>query len=395
MSSTLVGEKSNRRCEVFDFDFSKTEKHNNADVLNTFSIPGTSYTYVLNINDWKDYSGKVAWINPDTLVNTTLPQFDNFMAEAKYDKDSYTNTGGVYYKVKARKVRGIVSYGLLVKISHDLAEKDVWAELDLHHYEPPVNVGEMLNVGGEKVSIGSNDVAVAPEGAYPYYDLDNFQKYSRVFNDNEKVVITQKLHGENQLIVYKNGELHTRSRNYWKKEFSGKPSFTVESLIEKGVEEVRAKELYRTKVENFKPCTNQWWTVLRNTSPLLKFCQEHEGFGIFGENYGSISGYPYDCKQGERKFRAFDIIKPDGQFVDWDEFKELTQAYNIDIVPVISDDFTFNKDELVQLAQTYENKLGKCRYNEGICVRPIKERFDPKLGRVHLKIKSAKFLEKE
>ena len=397
-STISVDGKSTHQCEVFDFDFSKTEKHPDADVLNTFSIPETCYTYVLNINDWKDYKGKVAWICPDTLVNVLKPEFNFLIDQAKYDKDSYTGTGGSYYRVKAKKIRGVVSYGLLVKIGDEVAlagKEAVWNSLGLYHYEAPVNVGETLVVGKEKINIGSNEIAKAPEGINPpYYDLDAFQKYSRLFIDNEPVTVTQKLEGENAFYVYKNGEYHCRSRNCWKKEFSSCPGFTVESLIEAGCEEKKAKELYRTKVENFKPVTNSWWGILKSSPPLLKFLKENEGYGVFGENYGHVKGFQYDCKQGERKFRAFDILAPDGRFLDFDEMEEILSRYAVPMVPIIYTDYPFNRDELIKLGDEYVNQLGTCKVNEGIVVVPKKERFDKRLGRVKLKIKSSKYLEK-
>ena len=397
-STISANGKSTHQCEVFDFKFAETTPIENTDNLHTFSIPGTCYSYVLNKNDWREYTGKTAWICPDTLVNVLKPEFNFLLNEAKYDKDSYTGTGGSYYRVKAKKIKGVVSYGLLTKIGDEIAlagKEAVWDFLGLYHYEAPVNVGQTLVVGDKKIDIGSNDIAKAPDGVNcPYYDLDSFQKYSRLFVDNELVAVSQKLEGENPFYIYKNGEYHCRSRNYWKKEFSSCPGFTVESLIEAGCEEEKAKELYRTKIENFKPVTNQWFGVLRATPSLLKFLKENEGYGCFGENYGAVKGFQYDCKQGERKFRAFDVLAPDGRFLDFDEMEALLNKYEVPMAPIIHRDYPFNRDELIKLGNEYVNQLGTCKVNEGIVVVPKKERFDERLGRVKLKIKSSKYLEK-
>src|SRR6185436_3729435 len=101
------------------------EPHGNADQLSVARIGG--YQCVVRTQDWP--SGKLgAYVPPDTLVPTEATEFKFLADKARIDG---------YYRVRAMKLRGALSFGLLVpapegsKLGDDVAQ-----QLGCVHYEP-------------------------------------------------------------------------------------------------------------------------------------------------------------------------------------------------------------------------------------------------------------------
>ena len=385
---------TNHDCPVLDFDFSKIQKHPNADRLGVYQIGMYEYFYCLSLADWSECTDlkKVVWIPPQSLVPVGNPEFSFLATEAKYDVNSNTSRGGSYARIKAKKLRGVNSFGLLIPYFGPLEEGENAAnELGVVHYEAPINVdknGKALFVGGDSAS--------APSGDAPTYDLEAFRKYGRIlFQEGDSVNITVKIHGENSRVVFKDGSLHVGSRNGWKKELATAPAITIEDLVAKGVDPVKAAEIFETKVTNHKAVRSYWWTALEEIPGVEKFCRENHGCVIYGENYGHNPGYRYDCKPGSRRFRAFDIRKADGSWMLATHFFEACKEYDIPTAPVISYDMAFSFDEVVRLSnEALEPNFHSGGICEGIVVWLNEERYNAKYGRAKLKIVSMAYAEK-
>jgi len=383
MESTIVAEeKSTHQCPIFKFEFSKVVKHENADKLGVYRIPDSDYSYVLNLEDWKDYNGLVCWVPPDSLVDTTKEQFQFLITETKYAADS--SKGNEYARVKAKKIRQIVSYGLLVKVDKEL--EDGGDYLGIVHYEPPIVNDKNGLTGGED--------ATPPSGTYPKYDVDAFLKYGkRMFVEGEPVIISEKIHGANSRYLYKDGSYHCGSRTLWKKEFSSAPKLTLEELTVKMGDEAKAKEVYERAVVNFKPKQNMWWTALNNTPTLKTFLEQNPGYAVYGEVYGQVQkGFSYGVNGGVA-FAAFDILKPDGKWMDTDEFFEICDKNSIPHVPIVAS-VSFDFDTVAKLCEGNSLVPGANHIREGVVICPIKERWDERLGRVKLKVINPSYLEK-
>jgi RNA ligase (TIGR02306 family) len=381
MESTIVAtEKSTHQIETFVLAALKT--HPNADTLSLITIGDTDYSYAGKTDDWKERVGQtVAWIPPDSLVDVRLPEFNFLAAEAKYDENSQPDKTGCYARIKAKKLRGVVSYGLLVPYHGQ--------NLDIKHYEPPVDVG------GAKNQLTGGDVAKAPSGVFPKYDVDAFLKYGKkMFVEGEPVFITEKIHGANARYVYKDGVMHCGSRTEWKKEFTAPPNLTLEDLILRIGDEARAKEVYEKVVLNHKPKKNMWWEAFSVTPGLHLFCQSNPGYAVYGEVYGQVQkGFHYGVKNGVA-FRAFDILTPEGRWMDAEEFVNTCEYVGIPYVPILEKNFPFNFDAVSKMCEgnTLVDNAGHIR--EGVVVSPMKERWDARLGRVKLKIINPAYLEK-
>lgn len=381
-------EVKNRECPVFKFSMSLTEPHFNADSLRTFNIPNTLYSYVLRTEDWEGYEGLVCWVLPESLVDVSLPQFSWLEKDKKFDKLGFKSKEPTHALVKAKKLRGIISYGLLVKVDDTYKEgEDASEHLGIIHWSPAEETG-----GGAT----GGDVESPPPGIFTKYDCENgFGKEGRrVFVEGEPVYCSCKIHGANGMYTFTNSRMYARSRTEFKREFSSPPDITIEKLIERGVDPEKAAAIYESKVTNHKAERNSlWWKVL--SPEVEKFCRDNPDWRVYGEVYGQVqSGFNYGLPKGVSKFAAFDIMKPDGTFLDPEDFIKTCDDNKIDRVPTVAIGIPFNVEEMKRLSDGMSLMPGATNIREGIVVKPMKERRLHSFGRVFVKFISPTYSEK-
>ncbi len=159
-------------CDVVEI---KLTSHPNADTLSLVMVG--DFQCAVRTEDWKD--GDLAvYIPPDSIV----PETKDFEFLGKHRR------------IKARKLRGEWSVGLLipapdgVKIGDDCME-----QLGIVHYEPQVSGN--FKTGGDNVSL-PKPKETSKSGLFtPVYDVLNFRKYSKLFSHGEEVIVTEKIHG--------------------------------------------------------------------------------------------------------------------------------------------------------------------------------------------------------
>lgn len=358
--------------------------HPNADRLEITSIYGFPSCVVKG--QYKE-GDLVAFVPPDNIVDTTKEEFAFLAPKAKADST---------YRVKACKLRGSVSYGLIVPAPKGAKEgDDVASLLGVTHYEPPPEKGSEL--GGEQSEPG-------PEIYCPKYDLEAFRRYANdVFEEGEPVIVSEKIHGCNAKYTFYNGRMWCGSRTQWKREYPDMSHLTVESLLEKGVEEERAQQIVE-KAHSKQGEKNVWWRILDQYPGLEKFCRENPCAVVFGEIYGWVQSLRYGHQQGEVSFAAFDILK-DAQWMCAPEaVNESIQhhfpwvplfhhRYYIDGEPTGIEPIEYSFDKLCELAEG-QSTLPKANHiREGIVIQPLYEKTHYKIGRVKLKLVSAAYLE--
>jgi RNA ligase (TIGR02306 family) len=349
------------------------EKHDNADALSVVQVFG--YTCCVRTADWQGIP-LAAYIPPDSSVDARRPEFAFLAADAKED-------GSV--RIKARKLRGVVSFGLLIPAPPGTTVgEDVAARLGVTHYEPPIK-GEggtnrqSLYMGGE--------VATGPDVFTVKYDVDAFRRYNYLFSLCETVIVTEKLDGASAKYVYKDGKMHCSSRTEWKKEYPSYDHVTVESLVAREVPEEKAREIVDRLLSKPKK-RNMWWEILSRTPTLEKFCQDNPGVVVYGEVFGNVGRIKYAGPDG---FAAFDVMK-DGRWVDGLVARDMLLKAEVPCVPLVGTiPYDFNKIcELAEGQSLYDPKA----IREGIVVKPVIERRDRHVGRVQFKCVSAAYLEK-
>ena len=358
------------------------EKHPNADTLSLCKV-FDGYTCVVKTADWLNIKRGV-FIPPDSLVDVAKPEFKFLEKEAKYNENSYK--GKQFARVTAKKLRGIISYGLLIPAPGFSNIEDNLAEYyEIKHFEPPINAQEnklYCMIGGE--------VAKPPTGFFPKYDVDSFLRYGKmVFTEGESVSISEKIHGASGKYVYQNNQFYCGSRTEFKKEYAVPPIYNKIELENKLGKEKATDIILKLeeKIANWKPKRNMWWQALHQDENLQKFLKDNENVAIYGEVIG-CQDFRYNLKPSEIDFYVFDIMK-NGKWINVQEAREFGK--NLKWVPLLYDNFPFKFDELIKLSQR-NSVLNNNQIAEGIVVKPILEREHFTIGRVQLKIINPDYL---
>ena len=312
-------------CDVVEI---KLESHPNADALSLVMVG--DFQCAVRTEDWKD--GDLAiYIPPDSIV----PETEQFKFL------------GQHRRIKARKLRGEWSVGLLIPApSGAKIGDDFMKQLGITHYEPQIH--GHFSTGGDNVT--------EPEGFFPRYDVLNFRKYSRLFNDEEEVIVTEKLHGCNSRFTCVDNQIYCGSRRFWKQEDPN----------------------------------NLWWKALDQNEALRTWLKNHQDLTVYGEVFGQVQNLKYGAKPGEIFFAAFDILKGD-QWLDFDEAHEI--GASLPWVPLVYRG-PFDKEKILAFAEGDSLYPNAQNIREGVVVKPVRERTDHHIGRVQLKVVSNKYLEK-
>lgn len=344
----------------------KIEKHPYADSLDVATVMG-NYPVIVKLNQF--VTGQLACYFPiDTAVDLSLPEF-SFLDRAR---------------IKAKRIRQIYSQGLLLEAPPDLKEGDsIVDRYNLKKFVYPEEVEDILALPEEErkyylipkidqsfiAKIKGRNAAAPPKNwSAPYYDLDSVRKYGGLFIDGEVVVCTEKCDGSNSFFRHDGEQFFVKSRNFYKK---------------------RPEE----------DANDSWWQIaikLDLENKLSKF----PDYGIYGELYGQVSPFFYDCNivdgKIEHKFRIFDIYDfKKNMFLDYDDMIAVANELGIETMPVVYRGPWKADKSLYALAEqdTHFNIAlpQASRIMEGIVIRPEHERIDPHAGRIVLKLKSEKY----
>lgn len=388
--------KSTHRVEVVPL---KLERHPNADKLSVARVYG--FSAVTGTAQWEGAT-LAAFVPDDTLVPVDHPAFAFLAPKAKYED-------GTMARIKPIKLRGVQSMGLLVPAPPgSQVGDDVAHHYGVKRYEPPVR-GTNGPAGG---LFSGGETASPPEGSPSFkYDLEAGRRYAaEVFTPGEECVYTEKTHGANAKFLFAGGRMHCGSRTEWKKEYPSydhvKEADLVAGLLAKNkrsegrpgwepLAEEAAAERARAiiaKLNSEPKVRNMWWQALDATPGLRMFCEANPGVTVFGEVYGAVQDLPYGFKKGEVAFAAFDLWK-DGRFLDYDDARRLTEGFPLPWVPVLART-GFDFELACTLAEGPSTYPGADHVREGCVVKPVRERWDERVGRVALKWVGNGYLER-
>lgn len=322
-------------CDVVEI---KLELHPNADSLSLVKIG--DFQCAVRTEDWKD--GDLAvFIPPDSVVPDTK-EFE-FL--------------GKHRRIKARKLRGEWSVGLLIPASDGAkVGDDCMEQLGIVHYEPPITITGNFSTGGENVK--PPRVSERSTGGLftPVYDVLNFRKYSSRFEAGEEVIVTEKIHGANARFVCIDDVIFCGSRKFWKKEDPN----------------------------------NLWWKVFNQQTALGAWLRHNQNLVVYGEVFGQVQSLKYGALNGQIFFAAFDILRG-GQWLDFDEAHKIGAP--LPWVPLVYRG-PFNKEKILAFAEGDSIWPSAQNTREGVVVKPIHERTDSHIGRVQLKIVGNRYLSK-
>jgi RNA ligase (TIGR02306 family) len=317
-------------------------KHPGADTLSMATIEGCPVIFGTEM--FKE--GDVAiYVPVDAVVPTTVPG---------------TEFLGKHRRIKAKKLRGIFSMGLLLPIKGLFP---ITVEYSGNQYAPEdgTNVAEVLGITKyeepEPIFMQTGNCS-APKttNAPPVYDVESFRKYHYLFEPGEEVYVSEKIHGTNARFVYWDGQLHCGSHKTWK-----------------------------TQDDN-----NLWWKVAKayNLEERLK---RDPGMILYGEIYGRVQDLHYGAKLNELFFRAFDVYHTGvGQWLSYLPFVCFCDELEIPRVPLLYKGPYLGFEDLAIFAEGQSTLAAHIK--EGFVIKPTMERWNNKTGRTIAKLISDAYL---
>jgi len=350
----------------------KVEKHPDADALDICTVLG-DYPVITKRDEYKigDLAG---YIPIDSIVpDTSLFYFLCPVNREQYEEDGEVKSrilgpkyevGAVpekYRRIKAKKIRGRYSQGMLVQ-RHEIFYADPYLKV-----EPGLSIVDHLglkkweeeeedNIPNAKKSKGAN-AEKAPQGwAIPYYDIEGLRKYIACLGENEEIVLSEKVHGSNAAFCHDGERLWVKSRNFYKKMDEDDP----------------------------------WWDIAIRYN-LTEKLAKHPFHVFFGELYGQVKGFRYDCEivngKMQSKIRFFDIWDVKNmRYLDYDPFVAMVKDVGLETMPELYRGVWLGKDAMYPYAEGMTTLGGK-HIREGFVLRTVKERYEPRLdSRMQVKL---------
>ncbi len=306
------------------------EKHPNADALEIVNVHG-GYPCIVKLGQFK-VGDLAAYVPVDSLCPTDVPGFE------------FLGGPGEIVRIKAKRLRGIFSMGLLIPAPEGSPEgDDVTDVLRVTHYDPQPVWRTTGAPGGSFVS--SNAVHVPFQ--WPVYDIEALRKHKSLFNDGEIVEITEKIHGCNSRYVVFDNQLWVGSRNQGKKEDE----------------------------------SDLWWRIAKQFDLANKLAMI-PGIVVYGEVFGQVQDLKYSRDGIDwRVFDMYDLNRE--RWLDLPELNTLCEELGLPRVPVLYYG-PYSYDKCVELAEG-QSTIGN-NVREGVVVKPVINRYERGVGRLILKI---------
>lgn len=339
------------------FKLEKFGKAKNSDNLSIVDVEGVPVLF--NTNQFS-LGQLVAHVPHDAVVSLERPEF-KFLDDGSGEKT---------FRVRAKKLRGITSYGFLVPAPDGSKPGDnAAAILGIKKYEEPVP----LSSGGET----AHDPGYAPK----YTDIQKFNKYNHVLNEGEGVVVTEKIHGCNAMYLFKNNTFYVRSHKEYKRD-DALCSLCNTAAIPGNP---RCPEPSCNRVRT----VNLFWRAA-TLGDLEAKLRSLEGLAVFGEIFGQVQDLKYGATKDEIFFRAFDVYDTHfGRYLDHQEAQDKVHSVGIPWVPELYRG-PYTKEKIESLVEGKSSLADNIR--EGVVIKPLAERFDEHCkGRVILKYISEQY----
>lgn len=309
--------------------------HENADRLEI--IPVNGWQAVVGKGQFK-LGDRAVYIEPDYTVPTNRPEFA-FLAKEGKER----------HRLKAIRLRGVLSYGLLIPLPVALGDRavgdDVMADLSVERYEPPIEFGP-------RDELPHNEW---PQVHAPKFDIESLQKFPGILQPGEPVIVTEKIHGANARYVFVDGVFYMGSRTRW-----------------------------------LKPDAMHEWRRAADSEPRIRsWCGGHPGVVLYGEVFGAVQSLKYGSSSAVR-FAAFAASERG----EWWDTERLHADPSLPVVPVIYEG-PWDPSLVLPLAELDSSVqgVGSGHMREGIVIVPKRERRCGEIGRVALKHISNRYWE--
>ena len=306
-------------------------------------------------------------------------------------------------RVKAVKLRGTLSQGILHKVQHGTIEVPRYEECDSQTYTAfgkdvveGQDVAEILQITKYEPILPSSlsgDMYYAGRHLTVHFDIENYKKYPDIIADGEEVVMTEKLHGT----FFGIGILP--DHEYDPKHIFGKYVLFSKGLGAQGLcFKLSEKSEQTAYLKAAEKCG--LFDALETAKSLLEGEETEQGFDrplyllgeVFGGSIQDAGWYSNDIS-----FRLFAVVSGYNQpslysYFDYDQVVSLANLIGVETVPILYRG-PFSKEVMLQYTTGKETVSGTERnMREGLVVVPTKERTHPAIGRVALKSVSEEYI---
>lgn len=342
----------------------KVEKHSDADALDIATVLG-DYPVIVKRGEYQ-VGDLAAYINIDTIVPDVEAYY--FLCPRSYEK--YTDESGEIKQravgskysvgsvperhrvIRAKRIRGIYSQGMLVPAPEGLNVGDSVAEiLQLQKVEED----NEDNIVSPKMR-GANAESPPKGWAIPYYDIEGIRKYLSCVEAEQDVILSEKLNGSNAGFCHDGEKLWVKSRNWYKRFDSEDPWH--DAATRHNLQEKLAKY------------------------PMLVF---------FAELVNQVKGFRYSAEIIDGKLQTqlyfFDIWDTKtSKYLDFDTCEAIIAELDLAMPPLLYRGKWLSKDEMYAFAEG-TSTLNPKVVREGWVLRLGKERYESRVdGRCQFKL---------
>lgn len=300
------------------------------------------------------------YIPLDALVPMYMPQFQGLGIKSERE----------LYRVKAVRLRGTYSEGLLVPLNDNnkgLNPEDLpylhvgdgaealWGITKYEEAERPASIF------GTTKSEAAKDITWAPK-----YNVESLLKNREAIPENMQVVVTEKLHGCNARYTYGPDvdgipRLHVGSHNAWKRPIHSEFKFVLKlkNLVNR---------VFGPVWKTSEPTNDDvWWTIAKRFDLASKLAK-HPKFVVYGEVYGKVQDLQYSVEGVD--FRVFDVYDANRkEWLPWTQVKTFAASVGLAVVPPLYVG-PYVRDEVDKLRFGKSALDGKT-LREGFVIRPL------------------------
>lgn len=318
-------------------EIAEVKPHPNADRLEIIPVGG--WQAVVKKGQFRP-GDRAIYVEPDYTVPTARQEFA-FLAKPGRDR----------HRLKAVRLRGELSYGLLIDVPGDITApvgSNVMADLDIKRWEPEVKLTMADELPQDQW----------PATFAPKFDVESYEKFPHVVADGERVLVTEKVHGANARYTFVDGVFHQGSRQRW--------------LIPDG---------------------GHIWARAATQNPNIRsWLEANHGVVLYGEVYGNVQSLTYGLGKGEVRFIAFAAVDK-GRWINQPELFAALKSAGVPCCPVLYDG-PFDHAMIKRIAEQDSQVASNSGHMmEGVVAVPASERFHASIGRVAVKHISNRYWE--
>ncbi len=332
--------------------------HPNADRLEIAQIKDTTWNVVVGKGQFG--AGELCiYIPIDSVLPIKLEEY-LFPPGSKIKLEKH--------RVRSIKIRGAISQGMAIEPTTELfglypklkvafQGENVAEVLGIIKYEPPISAPSLMRAGN-------------PSKRHPdfkkYTDIENAKNFPGLFDPNESLYISEKVHGTSARF----GLVPTRANTLWKR-------LKKWARLLPAYEYCVGSRNTQVRVKDGTYYSKNVYTIISNQLEL----EDQLAFNeiVYGEIVGDgiQKGYTYGCGKDEWKFLAYDI-KQNGVFLGLWDFLARCEELNLTRVPVLHigplpegmtyDGFSEGKSMVLD-----DGFMSTQPIREGIVVKPIEE----------------------